>query len=413
MALLFLLPAVPAHARPWGQKGYAGQYGPPLTLHAANFLDSDDALPALQARPDAAAYFDAWPDQVTLRCYRFGPRRMVRRVAMVVGGIHGDEAVSYIVPELLVRQLMTESQNPSPGSLYRRLMDTGTQLYIVPLVNPYGTLAGVRPNFRTPTALEWLKDELSPAEWSAKPEWWDRRKGVDLNRNYPVNLDCADPPMRHPDPEATHDFAAPGGCHEQELYYGGLLAENNCDMEPAGRWLYSLVKDIEPDVFIALHQEARVIYADLGRELTGPELDAWAHVIDETHDYLNGFLEADTAGWPAAVEFGLTKKGEALNPRIAVNDFSPGGYGAAFSPFSGAVMTVEMTHNQSDWIEGTCWFPEGLLATFSPDLTLGTLRNTGRLAAIVDRFRGPILNYIFHLDPDRPGAFTMSPPAIA
>lgn len=400
LALLLLCPAT-ATASP-----LAETFGDSLTLYRKDHLPPAAALPWLQAQPDAAAYFTAWPDEVTLQAWRFGaPEGAVRRRVVIVGGIHGDEAVSYIFPELWRRRLMEDAASGQADGFLPQLVRQGVALYLIPVLNPYGTLAGLRPNFRRPTPDEELIGLLG-AEWEERPEWWDKRKGVDLNRNFPVNLPCGGDGFARPDGEGTFNFAAPGGCHEQELYYGGLLHWRDCAPEPANAWLSGLLQRIRPDLLIALHQEARVLYVDTADPKEVAER-RWTGFVAAMHAEYNQALDWPAEGrlLPAKVPFGIRSDGSEIPAANAVNVFSPGGYGAALSLLSGAVLTLEMTHDQSDAEADACWFPEGLLYTYAPDFALTSLRNEQRLESLIARFRRALVGWILTLDPACPEEF--------
>ncbi|MEO7994953.1 MAG: M14 family zinc carboxypeptidase, partial [bacterium] len=406
LTCFLLLAATPAIAQP---APLAEKFGEPLILERKDFLPDALVQPWILQQPDAGDYLAHWPRAVTLQCYRFGATGNVARRVFIVGGIHGDEAVSYLLPMLLIRQLTDEAVHPHAGDLLDHLVASGTQLYIVPVVNPYGILAGERANFRKSTGLE---DEFSfyGDAWEARPSWWDLRKGVDLNRNFPVNLPGADNIYQRTDGEGTHDFQAPGGCHEQELYYGGLLEQPGVQPEPANRWLHALVSQVSPDLVIALHQENRCMYVDV-RDSKAVADSRWGPLIVAMHTEFNTGLPPVWMPHQAdLVRFGARKDGSAIAPEDCVNDFSPGGYGAALSLISGAVITLEMSNDQTDIDADACWFPEGLLYTYAPDLALSSLRNTARLDALLSRFKGPIVRWILELDPDCPDLFGVAIP---
>lgn len=387
----------------------AEPFGEPLILYAADHLPFEMANPAVVTHPDAGAIAASWPEEVTLQAYVFGaPTTTTTRRVLLIGGIHGDEAVSYLVPQLLIGQLMQEAEYQKNDGLLQALVDHGTQLYIVPLVNPYGTLAGLRTNFRRPTHEEGMLDALGD-EWETRPEWWLRRRGVDLNRNFPVNLANGGSLFARPDGEGTHDWDAPGGCHQLELYYGGLLDWNETQPEPANVWLHGLIQAITPQVTIALHQEARVMYVD-SSEPAATAVSRWAPFLEAMHAAFNApVTDARGRVRPGEITFGIRADGTRIDPEACVNDFSPGGYGAALSLFSGVVLTLEMTDDQSDAETDACWFPEGMLSTYSHDLALTEWppTNLNRLDTLLSRFRGPLLYWLLALDPACPDQFVL------
>lgn len=379
---------------------------PPVTLHAEAHLDPGLANPGHLRHPRSAALIHGWPATFDIEALTFGAPEGASRRVLLIGGIHGDEAVSFLFAELLRRQLEDEERAGMTDGFLATLRAADTQLVIIPCLNPYGTLAGLRPNFRRELPAEAQLSELGD-DWLTRPPWWDRRRGVDLNRNFPVNLSCSDPALQRDDGEGTHQWDAPGGCHQQEYYYGGLLDWTDCAPEPANQFLLRVIRQLRPDMVIALHQEARVMYVDVAEPLI-TAAPRWAPFIEAMHEAFNAsLLPRQRGAGSGPVTFGRRVNGSVIAPEVLVNDFSPGGYGAALSLYSGVVMTLELTHDQSDAETDACWFPEGMLLTYTDDLSIRQLRAVDRLDTLLSRFRGPLLQWILTLDPECPDHFEL------
>jgi murein peptide amidase A len=123
------------------------------------------------------------------------------RVALVVGVIHGDERAGLRILDAIERQV------PDPAAL------AGTQLWLIPSVNPDGMQAHERKNAR----------------------------GVDLNRNFP--------------------YRWRGGIPPSSGYYPGPRPAS----EPETREVMDFIRRIQPDVSIWYHQPWGAVLACHGR----------------------------------------------------------------------------------------------------------------------------------------------------
>jgi protein MpaA len=130
------------------------------------------------------------------------------RVALVVGVIHGDERAGLSIVEAVKRQAATD-----PAAL------TGTQLWVIPSVNPDGQRAHTRKNAH----------------------------GVDLNRNFP--------------------YRWRGDVPHSNGYYPGPRPAS----EPETRAVMAFARQIQPDLSIWYHQPWGAVLACRGRPQVAAE----------------------------------------------------------------------------------------------------------------------------------------------